>query len=277
MDDPACENCGTANEADARFCEGCGGPVPRRCDACGTPASATARFCRSCGAALGIRTQPPPVCATRKTVTVLFADLAGSTSFEEQIDPETAHEVLGGYHQLLRMTAERHHAGVVKYIGDGFMAVWGVPEIGPEDADHAVAAAAELQERFIDLAARVNEQHQSTLALRVAVNTGEVVVGAGDADLVGDAVNVAARLESTCPHGRVVVGEETWRATRGHHRYEPLGLVQVKGAPPRFRCTSGLPGAASPPTRSLSSAAATNATGCRKSSGKPSPTAPPGW
>lgn len=229
MDGRACQTCGTANEADARFCEGCGGPLDRRCDACGTPASASARFCRSCGAALGVGTRPPPVSPTRKTVTVLFADLAGSTAFEEQIDPETAREVLGGYHELLRVTAERHHAGVVKYIGDGFMAVWGVPEIGPEDADRAVAAAAELQQRFVDLAARVNEQHQSTLALRVAVNTGEVVVGAGDADLVGDAVNVAARLESTCPQGQVVVGEETWRATRGHHRYEPLGLVQVKG------------------------------------------------
>ncbi|MGV1089067.1 MAG: nuclear transport factor 2 family protein, partial [Mycobacterium sp.] len=225
----ACEDCGTANEADARFCEGCGTVLQRHCDACDTPASASARFCRSCGCALNLTDQPPPAAPTRKTVTVLFADLAGSTAFEEQADAETAREVIGGYHHLLRTTAERHHAGVVKYIGDGFMAVWGVPEMGPADADHAVAAAAELQHHFVDLAAQVSATHQASLALRVAVNTGEVVVGDGDADLVGDALNVAARLESECPHGQVVVGEETWRATRGRHRYEPLGRVQVKG------------------------------------------------
>ncbi len=150
----------------------------------------------------------------RKTVTVMFADLAGSTTFEEQVDAETAREVIGSYHDLLRSTAERNRAGVTKYIGDGFMAVWGVPEMGPDDAGHAVDAAVELQERFVDFAARVSEAHGVDLALRVAVNTGEVVVGAGDADLVGDALNVAARLEAECPRGEVVVGEETWRARR---------------------------------------------------------------
>ncbi len=165
----------------------------------------------------------------RKTVTVMFADLAGSTSFEEQVDSETAREVIGGYHELLRSTAKRNRAGVTKYIGDGFMAAWGVPEMGPDDAGHAVDTAVELQERFVDLAAGISEAHGVDLALRVAVNTGEVVVGAGDADLVGDALNVAARLESECPSGHVVVGEETWRSTRGRHRYDSLGQVQVKG------------------------------------------------
>ena len=109
------------------------------------------------------------------------------------------------------------------------MAVWGVPEIGADDAGRAVDAAVELQERFVGLAGEVAGVHGVNLALRVAVNTGEVVVGADDADLVGDALNVGARLESECPHGRVVVGEETWRSTRGRHRYDPLGAVHVKG------------------------------------------------
>ena len=71
------------------------------------------------------------------------------------------------------------------------------------------------------------------------MNTGEVVVGAGDADLVGDALNVGARLEAECPRGRVVVGEETWRSTRGRYGYESLGQVQVKGRTAPWRCTSG--------------------------------------
>ncbi|WP_422749700.1 AAA family ATPase [Mycobacterium sp. WMMD1722] len=165
----------------------------------------------------------------RKTVTVLFADLAGSTAFEERVDAETAREVIGRYHTLLRTTSDRHRAGVVKYIGDGFMALWGVPDVGPDDAVRAVEGAVALQDEFVGLAAHVQATYGAELALRVAVNTGEVVVGLGDADLVGDALNVAARLESLCPHGGVVVGEETWRSTRDSHRYESAGRVQVKG------------------------------------------------
>lgn len=225
-----CTACGTTNEQDARFCEGCGASLARTCGSCGVEASATARFCRACGTPLSISAVPAPAGApVRKTVSVMFADLAGSTSFEEQVDAETAREVIAGYHHLLRSTADRHRAGVTKYIGDGFMAVWGAPEMGSDDAGHAVDAAVELQERFVEFAERVADTHGVDLALRVAVNTGEVVVGAGDADLVGDALNVGARLEAECERGRVVVGEETWRATRGRHRYESLGQVQVKG------------------------------------------------
>ncbi|MEB3983033.1 AAA family ATPase [Mycobacterium sp. 663a-19] len=224
----ACASCGTTNEEDARFCEGCGGALGRACATCGVEASATARFCRACGAPLDDRARPAPAPA-RKTVTVLFADLAGSTTFEERVDAETAREVIGGYHELLRSAADRNRAGVTKYIGDGFMAVWGVPEMGADDAGRAVDAAVELQERFVDLASGVSQAHGVELALRVAVNTGEVAVGAGDADLVGDALNVAARLEAECPRGHVVVGEETWRSTRGRHRYDSVGQVQVKG------------------------------------------------
>ena len=133
-----CASCGTANEEDARFCEGCGASFARTCATCGVEARATARFCRACGAPLdgqaAQQSDVPAAGPVRKTVTVLFADLAGSTSFEERVDAETAREVIGRYHDLLRMTAHGHRAGVTKYIGDGFMAVWGVPEIRPDDA-----------------------------------------------------------------------------------------------------------------------------------------------
>ena len=229
MSGPVCAACHTVNAADARFCEECGSVLERHCLACGTKAGATARFCRSCGNPLGDSTRDAGEAATRRIVTVLFADLVGSTEFEERVDPETAREVIGDYHGLLRSVATRHRAGVVKYIGDGFMAVWGVHRTQFGDAGDAVEAAVELQRRFVELAEQVSQSHGTTLALRVAVNTGEVVVGAQDADLVGDALNVASRLESACPPGEVVVGEETWRATRQRHRYESLGPLQVKG------------------------------------------------
>ncbi|WP_197506801.1 zinc ribbon domain-containing protein, partial [Mycobacterium sp. E136] len=117
-----CASCGTANEEDARFCEGCGGSLARVCATCGLEARATARFCRGCGAPLdelaAPATEVPIAGPARKTVTVMFADLAGSTTFEERVDAETAREVIGHYHELLRSTAQRHRAGVTKYIGD---------------------------------------------------------------------------------------------------------------------------------------------------------------
>ncbi|MCB0947280.1 MAG: zinc ribbon domain-containing protein, partial [Mycobacterium sp.] len=143
-----CASCGTTNESDARFCEGCGSALERKCGTCGIAVSATARFCKGCGSPLDGEALPAAEGPTRKIVTVLFADLAGSTAFEEIVDAETAREVIGRYHELLRSTVERHRVGVTKYIGDGFMAVWGVPEIGADDAGRAVDAAVELQERF---------------------------------------------------------------------------------------------------------------------------------
>lgn len=229
MSGPVCGVCVTANAADARFCEECGNALARQCPECGTPVGVAARFCRSCGNPLGEQGFGAGGVATRRVVTVLFADLANSTEFEERIDAETAREVISDYHGLLRTVAAHHRAGVVKYIGDGFMAVWGVPRTHPDDAHNAVEAAVELQRRFVGLAERVAQSHDTDLALRVAVNTGEVVVGAGDADLVGDVLNVASRLQSVSPHGQVIVGEETWRATRRRHHYESLGLLTMRG------------------------------------------------
>ena len=129
----ACASCGTTNEEDASFCEGCGASMSRACGSCGVEASPTARFCRACGAPLEDQVAPDSRAApARKTVTVLFADLAGSTSFEEQVDAETAREVIASYHDLLRSTAERNRAGVMKYIGDGFMAAWAFPRSEPK-------------------------------------------------------------------------------------------------------------------------------------------------
>ncbi|MBI2704357.1 MAG: AAA family ATPase [Actinobacteria bacterium] len=160
---------------------------------------------------------------------MMFADLGGSTGFGERNDPETAREVMARYHALMLAAVEQHGGVVAKFIGDGVMAVWGVPEIAEDDAARAIAAGALMQEAFVgfadDLAGRLGEQ----LTLRIGINTGEVVIAAGDSDMVGDALNVAARLEKACDPGRVVVGEETWRLTRGALAYEPLGEVTVAG------------------------------------------------
>src|SRR5207342_230550 len=106
---------------------------------------------------------------------------------------------------------------------------FGIPEVAEDDALRAVAAGVALQHRFEAFAADVARRHGEPLTLRVGINTGEVVIGQGDADLIGDALNVAARLEKACAPGHVLVGEETWRLTRGDVAYEALGEVTVAG------------------------------------------------
>ena len=114
-------------------------------------------------------------------------------------------------------------------MGDGMMATFGIPEVAEDDAERAVRAGIEIQERFARFADEVEATHGERLTARVGVNTGEVVIGAADADLVGDALNVAARLEKACRPGHVLVGDETWRLTRGVLAYESLGEVTVTG------------------------------------------------
>lgn len=204
------------------------------CGACARELASDARFCDGCGTPVGPAAAPlvptaPASEAVRKIVTVMFADLGGSTGFGERTDPETARVVMARYHSTMREVVEEHGGRVAKFIGDGVMALWGIPEIAEDDAARAVTAGAAMQARFVAFADDIAERHGERLTFRVGINTGEVVIAAGDADMVGDALNVAARLEKACEPGRVLVGEETWRLTRGLLHYEPLGDVTVSG------------------------------------------------
>ena len=234
-----CTQCQAANRDGARFCSGCGAALALLCSSCGTELADRAKFCDQCGTptssnlgATASSTSAAPsaqVGAVRKTVTVVFCDLGGSTSFGERTDAETAREVMARYHALLQDVIDTHGGTVAKFMGDGMMATFGIPEIAEDDAVRAVRAGIDVQRRFTEFAATVSAQHGETLTLRVGVNTGEVVIASGDADLIGDALNVAARLEKACRPGNVLVGEETWRLTRGEFGYDALGEVTVAG------------------------------------------------
>ncbi|HLK43560.1 MAG TPA: AAA family ATPase, partial [Thermoleophilia bacterium] len=146
----------------------------------------------------------------------MFADLVGSTGAQEQMDPEAVRTANARAYAVLRQAVGRHGGVVVKFVGDGMMAVFGVPQVGEDDAVRALAAALELRATFGP-------------AMRIGVNSGEVVVAAGDTDVVGDVVNVASRLEHAAPPGGVLVGEETYRLTRNRAQFEPPELVAIKG------------------------------------------------
>ena len=225
-----CSHCGFENRDGPGFCVECGTPLALRCHRCQADVQPGQKFCAECGAALtGAPAAVSAPSAVRKTVTVLFADLGGSTGFGERTDAEVSRQVLAQYHALLQSVIDAHAGTVAKFMGDGMMATFGIPEVAEDDARRAVDAGAEMQQRFHEFAAEIDRRYGETLTLRVGINTGEVVIGAGDADLIGDALNVAARLEKACRPGHVLVGEETWRLTRGDVGYEELGEVAVAG------------------------------------------------
>jgi Adenylate and Guanylate cyclase catalytic domain/Double zinc ribbon len=177
-----CATCGKVNRDGARFCSKCGGPLVPRCPQCGNEVEPDAGFCDTCGAPVG-DTAPAPA-ETRKVVTVVFADLAGSTSLHERLDAESVRRVMERYYAALRAVVEEHDGTVVKLMGDGVMAAFGVPKVREDDALRAVRAGVAMQASFADLANELTDR-VGALALRVGVNSGEVVVRDDDRDIVG--------------------------------------------------------------------------------------------
>jgi class 3 adenylate cyclase/tetratricopeptide (TPR) repeat protein len=175
---------------------------------------------------------PPPTAQVRKTVTIVFADLAGSTSVGERLDPEALRDLQTRYFDAMRRALERHGGTVEKYIGDAVMAVFGIPVLHEDDALRAVRAAVEMRDAMAGLNRELERDLGVGLELRVGINTGEVAAADG-ADghgfVTGDAVNTAARLQSEAPPGGIVVGAQTRRLVEGAARLRPHGPVTVKG------------------------------------------------
>jgi class 3 adenylate cyclase/tetratricopeptide (TPR) repeat protein len=186
---------------------------------------AGARFCSDCGAQL----DGTPAREARKTVTVLFADVTGSTALGERLDAESFRRVMARYFDVARGCLERHGGTVEKFIGDAVMAAFGVPVAHEDDALRALRAAIELR----DALGRLNEELERTygvsLQLRTGVNTGEVVTGTRERLVTGDAVNVAARLEQAAGPGEILMGEQTYRLAQGAIEAEPTAPLVLKG------------------------------------------------
>ncbi len=242
-----CAECSTENPPGARFCMACGAALERRCATCGAAAPEGARFCMTCGAQLpgtepeAVRDhddRPSPAAAAsgsqapdeRRTATVLFADLSGYTAIAETLDPESVKRLLERI--LTRLGEEvRAYGGYVdKFIGDNVMAIFGAPIAHGDDAERAVRAGLGMQAAMDEINEPLAQQHGVTFALCVGVNTGEVLAGrVGDSyTVIGDSVNVAARLQAAARPGTVTVGERTHGTTRDAIEYraldEPLAL-----------------------------------------------------
>ncbi len=199
------------------------------CPNCGEENPDRFRLCGICGTKLAPEEVAQEV---RKTVTVVFSDLKGSTNLGEQLDTESLREVLSVYFNEMRAVLERHGGTVEKYIGDAIMAVFGLPMLHEDDALRAVRAAYQMKLTLEEVNERLEKGWGVRLENRTGVNTGEVVAGdisAGQRLVTGDTVNTTARLEQNAPSCQILIGEPTYRLVRDAVEVEQVEPLELKG------------------------------------------------
>ena len=199
------------------------------CASCGQTNPDEARFCFACGVGLE---ELPASRELRKTVTVLFSDVTGSTAIGELLDAEALRRLMLRWYEEMKAVCEGHGGTVRELIGDAVMAAFGVPTVHEDDVLRAVRAAAEMRQRLEILNEELERDFGLRLRSRTGINTGEVIVQDPDptgALALGDAVNVAARLEGAAQPGEVLMGEATYRLVEDAVRVEPVEPLALKG------------------------------------------------
>jgi len=171
----------------------------------------------------------------RRQVTILFADVSGSTAMAEEMDPEDVATIMDGAFDCLIEPVYRYEGTLARLMGDAILAFFGAPVAHEDDAERAVRAALDMQEAAATYARRLKEERGLDFAARVGINTGIVVVGEIGSDLrveytaIGDAVNLAQRVEDAARPGTVLISANTYRLVRTLFHFRPLGPIQVKG------------------------------------------------
>ncbi|MGH2452974.1 MAG: adenylate/guanylate cyclase domain-containing protein [bacterium] len=229
-----CPQCSFDNPAGTRFCGQCGTRLGTPCPSCGTLNPEGFAFCGTCGASLTSVAVPTSTAEERKVVTILFADVTGSTAIAERLDPEQMRAVMGRFFQAMTEVIGRYEGTVEKFIGDEVMAVFGLPITHEDDPERAVRAAAAMRERLDELNRELEAARGIALQMRIGINTGEVVADPratekGEFMVTGDAVNVAARLRGAADPGGTVVGERTYWNTAPVVEYRVLSPLSLKG------------------------------------------------
>ena len=256
-----CADCNFENPAGAKFCNNCGRKIEAVCPQCRKPNPPESKFCSECGHRLAARsaaTYPPldysaPKSYTpkfladkilntrtstegeRKLVTVLFADVAGYTSFAEKLDPEQVHQVMDGCFRILMDEIHKYEGTINQFTGDGVMALFGAPVAHEDHAQRACRAALSIQKALEKYSEKVRKECGQDFKMRIGLNSGPVVVGSIGDDLrmdytaVGDTTNLASRMQSLAKPGGVLVSANTFKLARGFFDFEALGKVEVKG------------------------------------------------
>lgn len=251
-----CSNCQSENPEDARFCEDCGAKLELLCPSCSAPITLGKNFCRNCGA--NIKEAPPPARAgasspgpdiytpkhlaerilnsrsaiegERKQVTVLFADIKGSTELVADLDPEQVSKRLDPAVKMMMDAVHAHEGTVNKVQGDGIMALLGAPLALEDHAVRACYAALDMQDA-------IKRHTGEGLEIRVGLHSGEVVVRSIsndlslDYDAVGATVHLAGRMEQLAKPGSILMTADTYRLTEGFVEARPMGLTDIRGLP----------------------------------------------
>lgn len=232
-----CRQCNADNAEGAKFCTACGTAFANRCAKCGNENSPGAKFCGECGTALTITTAAPareaarPAEGERRHLTVLFCDLVGSTEIAARLDPEDWHEIGAEYQRTAAEAVTRFGGHVAKYLGDGLVVYFGYPKAMEDAAERAVRAGLAM----VDATTKLNERfarHAVKLQVRVGIHTGSVVVAQGggkEADMFGDAPNIASRVQSAAQPDTVVMTAATHVLVSGVFVVEDLGAHALKG------------------------------------------------
>src|SRR3954447_4537897 len=223
-----------------------------RCLTCGELNPERAKFCLECGSPMAAPAAAAPR-ESRRIVTVVFADVVGFTTLGERLDQEALRRVVDSFYAEMRVAIEAETGTLAKFIGDAVLAVWGTPEVHEDDAIRAVRAAEGMRRRLDGLNDELERRWGVRIGLRTGINTGEVVVDRSrPADLlVGDALNVAARLEHAAHDGEILLGPATWSLVRDTATLavvEPLALKGKAEPLPAWRVIDGM----SPDPRSTS-------------------------
>ena len=255
-----CADCGYENDDDSKFCEKCGNALARVCSNCNSPIKPGASFCKECGTPVPqkylagggqerlailqqstppdlkekIRTSSTQIEGERKPVTILFTDIVGSTSLAEKLDPEEWKEIVSTAHQRISQMVYKYEGTIAQLLGDGVLAFFGAPVTHEDDPIRAVHAALDIQQEIGKYADEL-KGYVDNFQLRVGMNTGTVVVGNVGSDLhmeylaIGDAVNLAARLQSAAQPGKVLISESTARHVKAIFDLQSMGQITVKG------------------------------------------------
>ncbi len=253
-----CPRCQQDNPPQAKFCLECATPLVARCANCGTQLPPAAKFCFECAQPVSSPAPPPTrfggpesyipkhlaeriltsraaLEGERKQVTVLFADLKGSMELLADRDPEEARKVLDPVLERMMEAVHRYEGTVNQVMGDGIMALFGAPLAHEDHAVRACYAALRMQEAVKRYAGETRRTTGVPLAIRVGLNSGEVVVRSIGSDLhmdytaVGQTTHLAARMEQAALPGSVVLTPDTLRLAEGFVEVRPLGPMPVKG------------------------------------------------
>jgi class 3 adenylate cyclase/tetratricopeptide (TPR) repeat protein len=261
-----CQQCQKENPPQATFCLACGSRIGPCCRVCNTELPADAKFCLRCGSAVDASVADTPLRPSsqapadaspraytprhlaekiltsrgalegeRKQVTVLFCDIVESMRLAERLDPETMHELMDRALRLMAEAIHRYEGTVNQFLGDGLMALFGAPVALEDHALRAVQAALAIHETLSGYSEQLRRESGVEIRLRIGLNTGLVVVGRIGDDLrmdytaVGDATNLAARMQALAEPGTILVTEATHRLIGGYVQSEALGHMPIKG------------------------------------------------